>query len=278
MPEHYYMPGAHTIPREHLISRASEIKMIPTLHTIADRVFSVLDNSNSSFTDLSDIVRYDQAITSKIISIANSAYYSRGVEIFNLQRAMLTIGFEEVRSIVTCILLMEGIMKLLKLNEEDLLSLWQHSIEVACAARMLSERLMIEDPQKVFTASLLHDIGRIIFYAFSPEYRQIQNEARPGMDLAALEREQFGIDHQETGHIIAVKWKFPADFAKVVRNHHKELTDGSDGLLRLVAASDRFFTKTQRGNSPEGLILEKERDVIALEVKKIMKFMQLDMR
>ncbi len=186
--------------------------MIPTLHTIADRVFTVLDNSNSSFNDLSDIVRYDQAITSKIISIANSAYYSRGVEIFNLQRAMLTIGFEEVRSIVTCILLMEGIMKLLKLNEEDLLSLWKHSIEVACAARILSERLLVEDPQKVFTASLLHDIGRIIFYAFSPEYKEMQKEVKPGTDLAALERDHFGIDHQETGYIIALKWKFPGRF------------------------------------------------------------------
>ena len=273
-----YMPNASTIPREQLISRASEIKMIPTMHAIADRVFTVLDNSNSSFNDLSDIVRYDQAITSKIISIANSAYYSRGIEIFNLQRAMLTIGFEEVRAIVTCILLMDGIMKLLKLNEEDLLSLWRHSIEVACAARVLSERLMLEDPQKAFTASLLHDIGRIIFYAFSPEYKEMQDKAKPGTDLAALEREHFGIDHQETGHIIAVKWKFPADFAKVVRNHHKQLPDAGDGLLRLVAASDRFFTKEPGGISPEGMILDRERDAIAFEVKKIMKFMQLDIR
>lgn len=272
------MPNTNTIPREHLISRASEIKVIPTLHTIADRVFSVLDNSNSSFNDLSDIVRYDQAITSKIISIANSAYYSRGVEIFNLQRAMLTIGFEEVRGIVTCILLMEGIMKLLKLNEEDLLSLWKHSIEVACAARILSERLLIEDPQKAFTASLLHDIGRIIFYAFSPEYKEMQKEVKPGTDLAAMERSRFGIDHQETGYIIALKWKFPADFSRVVRNHHKELPDNNDPLLRLVAVSDRFFTKTPGSQSPEGIILDKERDAIAFEVRKIMKFMQLDVR
>lgn len=273
-----YMSNASTIPREQLISRASEIKMIPTLHTIADRVFSVLDNSNSSFNDLSDVVRYDQAITSKIIGIANSAYYSRGVEIFNLQRAMLTIGFEEVRAIVTCILLMEGIMKLLKLNEEDLRSLWGHSIEVACAARVLSEHLMVEDPQKVFTASLLHDIGKVIFYAFSPEYKEMQDKMKPGGDLAALEKEQFGIDHQETGHIIAVKWKFPADFARVVRNHHKELPDNGDGLLRLVVASDRFFTKAPGEGSPEALILNREREAIAFEVQKIMKFMQLEVR
>ncbi len=272
------MQITNTVPREHLISRASEIKMIPTLHAIAERVFTVLDNSNSSFNDLSNIVKYDQAITSKIISIANSAYYSRGVEIFNLQRAMLTIGFEEVRSIVTCILLMEGIMKLLKLKEEDLLILWKHSIEVACAARILSERLFVEDPQKVFTASLLHDIGKIIFYAFSPKYKTMQREAKPGTDIAALEREHFGIDHQETGDIIARKWKFPADFAKVVRNHHKELPHHNDGLLRLVGASDRFFARTLGSKSNEALILDKERDTIAFEVNKIMKFMQLDAR
>ncbi len=272
------MPSTNSIPREDLISRASEIKMIPTLHAIAERVFNVLDNSNSSFSDLSDIVRYDQAITSKIISIANSAYYSRGVEIFNLQRAMLTIGFEEVRSIVTCILLMEGIMKLLKLKEEDLLNLWKHSIEVACAARVLSERLLVEDPQKVFTASLLHDIGKIIFYAFSSDYGAMQNEAKRGTDLAQLERKQFGIDHQETGYIIALKWKFPADFTRVVRNHHKVETDQADGILRLVAASDRFFARALSSQSAEGFILDRERDVITFEVRKIMKFMQLDVR
>ena len=173
---------------------------------------------------------------------------------------------------------MEGIMKLLKLNEEDLLSLWKHSIEVACAARILSERLLVEDPQKAFTASLLHDIGRIIFYAFSPEYKEMQNEVKPGTDLAAMERSRFGIDHQETGYIIALKWKFPADFSRVVRNHHKELPDNNDPLLRLVAVSDRFFTKTPGSQSPEGIILDKERDAIAFEVRKIMKFMQLDVR
>ena len=85
---------------------------------------------------------------SKIISIANSAYYSRGIEIFDLQRAMLTIGFEEVQGIVTCLMFVENILKKLKLKEQDLFALWKHSIQVACSAKMLSERLLIEDPRK----------------------------------------------------------------------------------------------------------------------------------
>ncbi len=62
--------------------------------------------------------------------------------------------------------------------------------------------------------------------------------------------------------------------AIIIRN----LPDNNDVLLRLVAVSDRFFTKTLGSQSPEGFILEKERDAIDFEVRKIMKFMQLDMR
>lgn len=266
----------NAIPREQLINRASEIKVIPTLDSIVNRVFLVLGNNNSSFNDLSEVVKYDHAISSKIISIANSAYYSRGIEIFNLQRAMLTIGFEEVRSIVSCILLMEGIMKMLKLKEEDLLDLWKHSVEVASAARLLAERLRIEDPQKAYTASLLHDIGKIVFYLAVPNYGEILKERKGAGDVVALERDRFGIDHQETGWIIAVKWKFPHDFARVIRDHHgNHNPDQQDSLLRVVNASDRFFTGTLSGHSTESFILDKERNAIALEVEKIMEFLQL---
>jgi HD-like signal output (HDOD) protein len=81
---------AQAIPREQLINCASEIKVIPTLDSIVTGCSRCLATTTLSFNDLSEVVKYDQAISSKIISIANSAYYSRGIEIFNLQRAMLT--------------------------------------------------------------------------------------------------------------------------------------------------------------------------------------------
>jgi HD-like signal output (HDOD) protein len=102
------------LSRETLINKASDMKVIPTLNGIVEKVLQVIENNNSSFNDLSRIVQYDQAICSKIISIANSAYYSRGVEVYELQRAMLTIGFEEVRGIVTCLMFVENVLQKLK--------------------------------------------------------------------------------------------------------------------------------------------------------------------
>jgi putative nucleotidyltransferase with HDIG domain len=265
------------LSRETLISRASDLKVIPTLNGIMEKVLQVLGNNNSSFNDLSQVVQYDQAICSKIISIANSAYYSRGVEVFELQRAMLTIGFEEVRGIVTCLMFVENILKKLKLKERDLVTLWKHSIQVAYGAKILSERLFIEDPPKAYTISLLHDIGKIVFYLSSNDYGDIVGEARANRkDLAAVERETFGVDHQEIGYIIAIKWKFPDDFAQVIRHHHEgNNSNGHSCLFRLVSGSNKFAHSLLDPRSPEGFVLEKEKSNIDREVDKIMEFLQL---
>lgn len=266
-----------TLSREELVGKATDLKVIPTLNGIVEKVFNIIGDDNSSFTDLGEVVQYDQAISSKIISIANSAYYSRGVEIADLQRAMLTIGFEEVRGIVTCLMFMENILKKLKLKEQDLFALWKHSIQVAYGAKMLSKRLFTEDPAKVYTISLLHDIGKIVFYLSVPDYGEAMKASNGnGKDAAALERERYGIDHQELGQMVAVKWKFPADFGQIIRHHHEsQNVNQFSPMFRLVNASNRFFHDTHDRQSSEGFILEKEKFEIDREVDKIMGFLQL---
>jgi putative nucleotidyltransferase with HDIG domain len=263
--------------RDTLLQKATDLKIIPTLNGIINKVFHILGNKNSSFNDLCDVVQYDQAISSKIISIANSAYYSRGVEIFHLQRAMLTIGFEEIKGIVTCLLFMDNILKRLKLKEEDLFGLWEHSIKVACAAKILSERMLIEDPQKIYTVSLLHDIGKIVFYLGVENYGALVREAeRNGQDASVLEKQRFGIDHQEAGYIISIKWKFPDYFGRVMRHHHeKDYAGAYASLVNIVNAADQFLLFPENVHTSEGLILQKEKNGITREMEKIMNFLQL---
>ncbi|MGD0231217.1 MAG: HDOD domain-containing protein, partial [Syntrophorhabdales bacterium] len=75
-------PSTH---REELLERAEALKVLPSLTTVINEVLQVLSREDSSFSQLFDVVRYDQAISSKIISIANSAYFSRGAKIVTLQ-------------------------------------------------------------------------------------------------------------------------------------------------------------------------------------------------
>ena len=161
--------------RQDLLTRAKTLKVLPTLSTVVDRLFEILNDRNASFRELVDIVRYDQAISSKIISIANSAYYSRGIKIMSLQRAMIMIGMEELKYIVTCLVFLEGILRKLQLRDEDLVTLWSHSVYVAYAARVLSANTLVEEPEKVFTLALVHDIGKVIMYMYLDDYRHLIN-------------------------------------------------------------------------------------------------------
>ncbi len=263
--------------RDALLDKATTLKVMPTVSSVVDRVLAIISNDNSSFRDLTDVIKYDQSISSKIISIANSAFYSRGVEVFSLQRAMIIIGFEEVKRIVTCLVFMNDILKKLKLKNSDILDLWKHSALVACAGRFLSRKMLVEDPEKVFTIALLHDIGKTVLAMSIDNYNAVINEAiAKGKAVHLVEREKFGIDHQEIGYTIGIKWRFPEEFLYVIRYHHETRTmEKYDNLLRLVRAADNFAVSSNKDPGPEGFILLSEKAVIIEEMKKIMNFLQI---
>lgn len=264
--------------REELIDRAKTLSVMPTFRGVIERLFAVLDDRNSSFHDVYAVIKYEQALTAKLISIANSAYYSRGVEIFSLQRAMTAIGLEEVKNIVVCIFFVENMLKELKLPGAIFLQFWKHSLHVACAARLLAERTITEDAQKVFTVALLHDIGKIIFYLANEKYDElVMNTQRGEESLNSVERALFGTDHGEIGYVLSVKWRFPQEFSEVIRAHHGgEVLGKYAQLLNLVKVADRFSTASVYDPDPETLILLNEKEGITEEMEKIMNFLRLD--
>jgi putative nucleotidyltransferase with HDIG domain len=257
--------------REELLTKAKTLRVLPTLSTVVDRVFEVLNDKNASFRELVDIVRYDQAMSSKIISIANSAYYSRGVKIMSLERAMIVIGLEELKYIVTCLVFLEGILRKLALRDDDLMELWCHSVYVAHAAKVLSTNTLVEEPEKVFTVALVHDIGKVILYMYLDEYRHLVNGCSgKRKDLCEEERSRFGIDHQEIGYYMAMKWRLPAEFGKVIRYHHGNSAVGEcEALLGIIRTADQFADFPDMDLGMNGQILVREKGRIDKETERI---------
>ena len=255
--------------REDVLAKAESLKVLPTLNTVIDEVLRVLADENSSFNRLFNVVRYDQAISSKVISIANSAYFGRGFQITNLERAMVAIGFDEIRRIVMCLVFLKEMLQQWKLSQADLALLWTHTLSVACAAKVLAARMMTEDREKVFTVSILHDIGKVPIFMHGDRYRKLMEEARrTGTDLCSLESAAFGIDHQEVGQFMAVKWRFPPEFSAVIQKHHGRVETG-ETLVDLVAKADRFIEDPSADLGAEGIILRGEANLIKAETKRV---------
>ena len=253
------------------MARVETLRTLPSPTAVLDRLFTIINDKNASFSQLFDVVRYDQAIASKIIHLANSAYYSRGTDVVSLKRAMVLIGLDEIKNIVMCLIFLKEILSRWNLDQRDLALLLTHSFSVACVANILSRNTMTEDPEKVFTAAILHDIGKIVFFTYGGRYRQITEWALQ-RDICGLEVEHFGIDHQEVGCLMAIKWRFPEDFRAVIRGHH----GGEDGeLVRLVTCADRFVDDPEGDPGPEGVILRREKPRIDNEIRRISSFLGL---
>jgi putative nucleotidyltransferase with HDIG domain len=255
--------------RDELLSEARTVRLIPSLNAVTTQLLRVLNDPSCSFSQLSDVAKHDQGFSGKIISIANSALCSRSCKILSLQRALQVIGLAELRGILICLTLLQDILKQWKLSQADLSAIWTHSLAVSCAARILSSRLMVEDPEEVFTASILHDIGKGVFYTRGDQYRNLVKEAREtGRDLCRLERADFGIDHQQVGDFIARKWRFPEELAAVIRGHHEE-AGGETTLVHLVRTADVFMDNRDVDLGAASIILEREKEWISGEVRRI---------
>src|SRR5262249_52723291 len=102
----------------------------------------------------------------------------------------------------------------------DAAKLWRHSITAAFNTKFVAESADA-DGNLLFTAGLLHDIGKIILG---------QDKAAAGTGLfahssdtasLAKENEIFGCTHAEVGAALLERWKLPAQIVVGVRHHHE---------------------------------------------------------
>jgi len=101
--------------------------------------------------------------------------------------------------------------------------LLSHSMTVAIGAAQLAEGLHMEAPHYLFTAGLVHDIGKAVLDAVVGadlrSVHQLSVEEKIPMDQA--ERKLLGIDHAEAGANFLSNWQMAASVIDAVRWHHQ---------------------------------------------------------
>jgi|Deesub1362A_J573_1020465.scaffolds.fasta_scaffold05007_4 putative nucleotidyltransferase with HDIG domain len=198
-----------------------KIRTIPTLPTIMAQIIQTLDDPRSSASELEMIVRNDQALTTKILAVANSAYYGFRHQITTVRRAVVAIGFDEVRNICLSLSLM-GFLHPATFQDVALAEgLWLHALSVSEGAQLVAAAVRKGETSQAFTAGLLHDIGKVILAAFAPsEVRRLDHYVRErGLAYRAAE-EELGISHQEVGQALAQHWELPPLLVEVIGRHH----------------------------------------------------------
>ncbi|QGY40712.1 HDOD domain-containing protein [Pseudodesulfovibrio cashew] len=179
-------------------------------------------NSTASLEEVGETLSKDQGLTTRILSLANSAYYGLQSEVQSVPRAAAVLGMGEIRNIVLA-LGVQSLTKQCDLPEDfSLGEYWQHQLLVGMAAREFSRMTDLGNPGNLFTVGLLHDVGKLITAMRRPEDWQIIHDLADDESLLDAEAEDrhWGSDHALVGSLVLSSWELPDELTEPVKWHH----------------------------------------------------------
>ncbi len=200
----------------------TKIDELPTLPAVVPRILSLMQDPGTDTRRITEAISNDPAMTSKILKVANSAYYGFPQKITSLERAVALLGFNMVKSLALSVGVIRSLPSPALSGLFDIRSLWVHSLAVATAMRALAEDLgKVGEIESLFIVGLLHDLGKVLLAEFFPEEfgRALQStDAETPLDRA--ERNVIGMDHGQVGGMLLSRWKFPQVIVTAVSTHH----------------------------------------------------------
>lgn len=197
---------------------------LPAMPQVASKVLELSSDPNTSAQQLQQVISDDQAMTGRILKIANSALYSCSRKIKTLTEAIVMLGFNSIRSLVVTSAARN--LYNTRTSQTGLKErlLWEHSIGCAFACRIMAMETRPALTEEAFLAGLMHDIGKLVLNIQTPEsfdqiVQVVYNENRP---FSQTEKEVFGFDHTQVGALLINKWKLSPVLEEVILHHHTE--------------------------------------------------------
>ncbi len=142
------------------------------------------------------MISSDQALSAKVLSLANSAYYGHRAKIGTMRQAVVVIRMNMVKQLSLSVLICGTIGRGGK-NRADF---WKHSFGTATASSLIAARTRIFDGDVCFMARLLHDVGKMIIDTHFPDDPEM--------------------DHTEIGGWMAERWQLPQELVNAIAFHH----------------------------------------------------------
>ena len=221
----------------------------------AMKLLTLLKDEKTSNAQIEQILRYEPGLTANILKLTNSAFFGLPTKIGSIRQAILLIGWKKLVQIVLASCVSAIIDKPVQGYDLSAGDLWRHSVAVSVASEILVKELKLSVPEEVFTAALLHDVGKMVLGRYVKEdIAVIDGEEMQDVPFEQVERSMFGIDHAEIGANILRRWSFPPAMISAVRWHHDpDAAPKPNHLIDVVHVADVLCLMSGIGVGREGL-------------------------
>jgi putative nucleotidyltransferase with HDIG domain len=225
----------------------SKVRDIPSLPEIVNRVMELVQDPLSSASNLSRIISHDPGLTSRVLRLVNSAYYGFPKQISSIQHAVTILGFTTMRGLV----LSSSIFKIFTPKNDstkllDYKKFWKHSLVAAIASKKINKYLQFNEEDDIFSAAILHDIGKIILDQYDHENYVLALKEAPNPifyeAVLAAEEKYCETSHQNIGFMIAESWNLPESLSDIIKYHHNPLNSLENRKLASIVYMGNIFS------------------------------------
>jgi putative nucleotidyltransferase with HDIG domain len=235
---------------EFIKERIQSIIQLPALPAVAMEVVELVDNPRTSASKLGKVISTDQALTAKVLKIANSPFYGFPRKISTIDFAIIVLGYDALKEIVISISLINSLQKKSD-GLFDSKGFWDHAIATGVLARRLARDLGYRVTEEVFVGGLLHDMGVSVLHRyFKSEFRRIVEIARES-DLTFLEAEEsvLSVTHADVGGWLAERWNLPGHLVEAISLHHTPAkAERNQELVSIIHCADVFSCRVMKGH------------------------------
>ena len=243
-----------------ILTAASELPAFPR---VARKVMELLADPDVGVEQLNRVIELDPALTGNVLKAANSVLYKSPRKLDNLSQAMTFLGNNKFREVV----LTSASVELMKRDQPgyDLSpgDLWRHSLATALMCLILCERIGRKPGPALYTAGLMHDVGKIIMSPFvGDKIGQILSLVEQDRTFVEAEREILQIDHAELGGQIAANWRFSKNLISLISFHHDSERASQDMELAILFLANLVCQMYGLGGGVTGLAYRAKESVI----------------
>jgi HD-like signal output (HDOD) protein len=212
-----YLHGGLEMTAETILHASGEL---PALPKAACHIMAVIEDPRTTATKLEKAIALDQALTAKVLRVANSPFYGAVREIQTVSEAIVRLGFVTIRnwSLVTAtksVFLAPGAGILYQ-------KIWRQSVMSAMATQLVAQTMRLRDSESLFVGGLMQNIGQLVLARSQPElfHQVLEVSAAHGRPYHVVERQVLGFDHGELGALLIKEWNLSEDLEEAVRWHH----------------------------------------------------------
>lgn len=198
-----------------------QVQSLPPAPAILPELLSLLRKDDVDSDRIVKLIVFDPGLTTALLRTCNSAFFASATPVGDVNEAVIRLGFQQVFRMVVATTGSKVLGQPQRGYGINAGELWEHSVTAATAAQLMA-RDDGADENLAFTATLLHDVGKIVLSeALEKTYADVvAGSKHEGIAMVDIEKKVLGVHHGEVGGRLLARWKFPENIVSAVTHHH----------------------------------------------------------